>query len=174
MRFMRGRDRFPLLLVFCIVGTVGCSSVQTTLPTKGPIPQGDDGKILLRSRDAIIHGKTARYAPAPGIDAVIDWTNKDDYIVWEFEISHPGKFELLAMQGCDKASGGSQVEFTIGGKSYTETVQDSGSFHHFIGCVIGVYELAAEKHALTVKPLTKPGIAVMSLGQVALVPVREE
>ena len=50
------------------------------------------------------------------------------------------------------------------------TVQDTGGFQNFVERNIGDAELAVGTHTLSVKPLSKPGHAVMDLRQVTLKP----
>jgi len=71
-------------------------------------------------------------------------------------------------------SGGSEVEFSFGPHLLKMTVQDTGGFQNFVSRDIGMVELAEGRHTLAVKPITKPGLAVMDLRQVTLEPVREE
>ena len=49
-------------------------------------------------------------------------------------------------------------------------VQDTGGFQNFLERNVGIVELSSGPHVLTVKPLTKPGLAVMDLRQVTLKP----
>ena len=52
------------------------------------------------------------------------------------------------------------------------TVQDTGGFQNFVERDLGAIELSAGQHTRSVKPLTKPGQAVMDLRQVVLKPSR--
>ena len=142
----------------------------TTQPTTRPIAQSDDGSILLHAKDVIIHGATVRYEPQPNKNTVGYWTKKDDWISWDFTVSKPGRFDLIALQGCGKGSGGAEVDFTIDKQTLKMTVEDTGHFQNFIPRNLGQVELSKGPHTLSVKPLTKPGVAVMDLRQVTLKP----
>src|SRR5205085_12184118 len=107
-------------------------AVPSTQPTTKPISQSDDGSILLYAKDVIIHGATVRYEPQPNKNTVGYWTKKDDWISWDFTVNKPGKFELIALQGCGKGSGGAEVEFTIDKQTLKMTVEDTGHFQNFI------------------------------------------
>ena len=51
------------------------------------------------------------------------------------------------------------------------TVQDMGHFQNFVERNIGRVELKKGAHRLEVRPLTKPGVAVMDLRSVTLRPL---
>ena len=48
------------------------------------------------------------------------------------------------------------------------TVQETGHFQNFVARDIGEMQLPAGRFTLSVKPQTKPGVAVMDLRQVVL------
>ena len=81
-----------------------------------------------------------------------------------------GKFDVVILQGCGTGSGGSEVEFAVGDQKIKMTVQDTGGFQNFVERNIGSIELPAGPQTLSVKPITKPGLAVMDLRQVVLRP----
>lgn len=114
-----------------------------------------------------------RYEPQPKKNTIGYWTRKDDWVSWDFDVAHPGRFEVIALQGCGKGSGGSRVEFRVGDQILGMTVQDTGGFQNFVERKIGALRLTEGRHTLSVKPLTKPGLAVMDLRQVLLVPANE-
>jgi hypothetical protein len=144
-----------------------------TQPTTRPVRQSADRTVLLHARDVTIHGTVVRYEPNPHKNTIGYWAKKEDWVSWDFTVSKPGRFDVLALQGCGKGSGGAEVEFTFDDKpSLKMTVQDTGGFQNFVERHIGTIELSAGRHTLSVKPLTKPGQAVMDLRQVMLKPAR--
>jgi sucrose-6-phosphate hydrolase SacC (GH32 family) len=144
-----------------------------TQPTTRPIEQSADGTLRLHARDVTVHGTVVRYEPDPHKNTVGYWTKKEDWVSWDFAVSSGGTFEVLPLQGCGKGSGGADVEFTFDDKPPLKmTVQDTGGFQNFVERHIGTIELSAGQHTLSVKPLTKPGQAVMDLRQVMLKPSR--
>ena len=160
-------------IVFFFLASLSFAAPATqpsTLPAKGPIVQADDGTILLHARDVTIHGKTVRYEPDPHKNTVGYWTNKQDWVSWDFEVTHAGTFHVEILQGCGKGSGGADVEFTIDNQTLKTTVEDTGGFQNFVARDIGAVDLKAGKYTLNVKPITKPGLAVMDLRQVMLKP----
>ena len=156
----------PLCLLLASIG----AAPGTTRPTTRPVAQRDDGSILLHARDVTVHGTTVRYEPQPKKNTIGYWTRKDDWVSWTFDVTRAGKFDVIAMQGCGKGSGGAEVEFAVDDQRLQMTVRDTGGFQNFVERNIGTMELPAGTLTLTVKPLTKPGLAVMDLRQVLLTP----
>ncbi len=146
------------------------TSAPTSQPTTRPIAQAADGVILLHAKDVTIHGKTVRYEPQPTKNTIGYWTKMEDWVSWEFLVDRPGKFDLIAFQGCGKGSGGAEVEFVVDDRKLKMTVQDTGHFQNFIERNIGQVELKKGPHRLEVRPLTRPGVAVMDLRWVSLRP----
>lgn len=158
-----------------VLGTLLLSSLALgaadSQPATQPVRQADDGSILLHARDVTIHGRTVRYEPNPHKNTVGFWVRKEDWVSWDFDVAKPGKFDVLPLQGCGKGSGGAEVEFSIDEKQPLKmTVQETGGFQDFVERNIGAVELDAGRHTLSVRPLTKPGHAVMDLRQVTLKP----
>jgi hypothetical protein len=84
----------------------------------------------------------------------------------------PGKFRVEILQGCGTGSGGSEVEFTVGEQKLAMTVEETGGFQNFVRREIGALELAEPgRFTLAVKALKKPGVAVMDLREVRLIPM---
>jgi hypothetical protein len=133
----------------------------------------DDGHIDLHGRDAIVHGRMVRYEPDPQKNTVGYWTDPRDWVSWPFEVKQPGTYAVDILQGCGKGSGGSTVEFSVGPNQVLKvTVEDTGGFQNFVKRRIGEFKLEkADRYTLTVKPVNKPGQAVMDLRQVTLTPV---
>ena len=136
--------------------------------SKQLVAQAADGVITLHARDVSVHGANVRYEPKPEKNCVGYWTKSEDWVSWEFEVVKAGKFEVEALQGCGKGSGGAEVAFAVGEQVLTMSVEDTGGFQNFIPRKLGTLTLPAGKYTLTVKPKTKPGVAVMDLGQVTL------
>jgi hypothetical protein len=135
---------------------------------------GNDGRVTLHARDAIVHGRTLRYEPEPHKDTLGYWSDPSDWAAWDFEVAQPGTYAVEILQGCGKGSGGSRVEFAAAGQVLPVTVQDTGSFQNFVARRIGELRIdQAGRHTLTVKPTHKPGVAVMDLRAVTLTPVKK-
>ncbi len=166
-----------LLLMLAIVSIAmsavhGADTRPTTTPSTQPvtISQSADGTFLLHARDVRIHGTTVRYEPNPHKNTVGYWTRKEDWVSWDFNVATAGKFDVVILQGCGSGSGGSEVEFSVGDQKLKMSVKDTGGFQNFVERNIGTIELSAGPQTLQVRPITKPGLAVMDLRQVVLRP----
>lgn len=147
------------------------AKMMTPNPDYVPNPQADDGTITLPASQADVFGVMLRFEPLPHKNTLGYWVRPEDTASWEFQLTKPGSFTVEALQGCGTGSGGSEVEFAVGDQKVVMTVQDTGHFQNFVPRRIGTIELkTAGRHTLTVKPLKKPGVAVMDLRQVKLIP----
>jgi hypothetical protein len=130
--------------------------------------QAKDGTLRLDSSVAEVNGSMLRYEPLPQKNTLGYWTRVDDWCRWDIEITHPGEFEIELLQGCGKGSGGAEVEIAVAGHQFKHIVEDTGHFQNFVPRVVGTVRLAPGRHSLTVKPKTKPGVAIMDLRMVTL------
>ena len=104
----------------------------------------------------------------------VTWTRREDWVSWDFVVQEPGHVYVEVLQGCGKGSGGSEVIFELGDQKLPMTVQDTGGFQNFVARDIGQVGLEkAGRYTLSVKPKTKPGLAVMDLRSVTLKPKRQ-
>lgn len=149
------------------------AKMPTPNPDYKPNPQATDGTITLPGQWADVHGTMLRFEPLPHKNTLGFWVKKEDYATWEFTVNAPGTFAVEVVQGCGRGSGGSEVEVSVGESKFTFKVEDTGGFQAFKTREVG--KLTVEKagrQVLTVKPLTKPGAAVMDLQKVTLKPVK--
>jgi len=151
--------------------SVGASEMRPN-PDYVPNPQSADGIVILPARTAEVHGVMLRFEPLPHKNTLGYWVRADDWASWEFQLSKPGSFRLEILQGCGNGSGGSEVDFLVAGQPFPVTVQETGGFQNFVRREIGTVKFdQAARFTLTVKPRKKPGLAVMDLREVRLVPV---
>lgn len=129
------------------------------------------GDIRLLAKDARVHAETMRYEPQSNKNVLGYWIKPTDWADWEFEVPTAGQYEVEIQQGCGKGSGGANVAVEIGGQTLKFTVVETGHFQHMILRTIGTVQLPIGKSVLAVKPLSKPGPAVMDLRRVVLRPV---
>jgi arylsulfatase A len=127
-----------------------------------------DGSILLHSRDAAVRGEVLRYEPQPFKNTLGWWSKPTDYAEWSFEVAQPGTYEVDILQGCGTGHGGSKVDISVAGQVVPMTVLDTGGFQSFTNRTLGRVQLAAGPQVLTVKPVHKPGGAVMDLREMTL------
>ncbi len=135
--------------------------------------QRPDGSIHLLATNAVVHGKTIRYEPQPHKNTLGYWTKAEDWVSWDFKVTQPGKFAVLLTQSCGQGSGGSEVDFSIGEQVIRDVVPETGSFTTWTNRTIGTFTLErAGEFQITVKPVKKPGLAVMDLRAITLRPVK--
>lgn len=130
---------------------------------------GINGPVVLHARDAFVHGEVLRYEPQPFKNTLGWWTRTEDWVSWTFDLPSDGTYSLEILQGCGNGSGGSEVEFTVGDARIVTTVIETGGFQSFTNRALGRVDLKAGRQTLSVKPLKKPGVAVMDLREVKLV-----
>jgi len=153
------------------------NNVRAQWPTQNPdfknppVQAAADGTLRLHARDAFVHGRNLRYEPQPHKDTLGYWTLPEDWARWDFEVARAGRFRVEVLQGAGRGSGGAEVNFSVGDQTLKLTVEDTGNFQNFVVRALGEIKLPAGRHTLTVKPQTKPGVAVMDLREVKLVPV---
>lgn len=149
---------------------LGCAAALAA-DLKPANTQRPDGTIVLLATNAVTHGSTIRYEPQPHKNTIGFWTKADDWVSWDFAVTRPGSFEVQLTQSCGKGSGGSHVAFNLGDQTITDVVPETGSFTTWTNRVIGSFQLrTAGTYTITVKPLKKPGLAVMDLRAITLSP----
>jgi hypothetical protein len=131
------------------------------------------GRIVLHSSKAQTQGEKLQYEPKQEKNTLGYWVNPADWASWHFKVAQPGTYAIHIWQGCGAGSGGSEVEITCAGQSAKFTVEDTGGFQNFKEREVGKMTFdKAGPQALEVHALKKPGVAVMDLRQVILVPVK--
>jgi hypothetical protein len=112
-----------------------------------------------------------RYEPLPHKNTLGYWVRAADWASWELEVSHPGVFHAEALLGCGEGSGGSDVEIRIDGQRLQLTVPVTGGFQQFKPQSLGTIRIDKPgRHRVEVRPVSKPGLAVMDLRQLTLRP----
>jgi arylsulfatase A-like enzyme len=140
-------------------------------PDYVPNPQAQDGSILLPGKTADVHGVMLRFEPLPHKNTLGYWLRADDWASWDFQLTKPGEFRVEIVQGCGTGSGGSEVELAVGEQKLLVTVEETGGFQNWRRREIGSLRIDQPgRYSLTVKPLNKPGVAVMDLQEVKLIP----
>jgi hypothetical protein len=129
---------------------------------------GPNALIFLEARDAQVQAKKLKYEDPPQKDTLGFWVDPADTASWKFPVAQAGKYRVTVLQGCGKGSGGSTVALEAGAAKVEFTVEETGHFQRFVPREVGVLELAAGEHTLTVRPVKKKGAAVMDLRRVTL------
>lgn len=138
-----------------------------------PNPQGEDRIVVLPAKSATVHGTMLRYEPLPHKETLGFWVKEQDWAEWDFTLREPGRYQVEILQGCGPGSGGSTVEMRLDGQVVGFTVEETRHFQDFKPRVVGEFHLSEPgRKTLQFVPTRKPGVAVMDLRQVRLLPVK--
>ncbi len=131
---------------------------------------GKDGTLFLDGPLAEIHGHPLLYETPPHKNTIGYWTKIEDYPSWDIQLAQPGAYKVLVRYGCGKDSGGSAIDFSAGGVTIPWTVEETGGFQTWRDLELGTMSLPAGRHSFTVKVKSKPGVAVMDIPWIKLIP----
>ncbi|GMV35954.1 MAG: hypothetical protein AMXMBFR61_04620 [Fimbriimonadales bacterium] len=136
-----------------------------------PILQRPSGVVTLRAAEAEILGDTARYEKGDGKDNIGFWTSEKDSVRWAFELRRPGRYTVDVLYACEDGSAGSEFEVRVGTAAVRGRVAGTGGWAAFRTLTLGELELRTPGTlTLEVRPLSKPGAAVLNLQLVRLSP----
>lgn len=142
-------------------------------PDYVPNPQSEDGSVTLPARTARVHGTQLRYEPLPHKNTLGYWVRAEDWASWEFTLKKPGTFAVEVLQGCGKGQGGSVVEVSVGERTLTFSVEDTGHFQDFKARILGDVKLDKPgRYTLAVKPKRKAHAAILDLRSITLQPIK--
>jgi len=136
--------------------------------------QAANDSLTLPANLAEVHGSMLRYEPPPNKNTLGYWTRAEDWASWDMKLERAGDFRVVLRHGCGNGSGGSEVEISVGGKTLTFTVKETGGFQNWVEAEIGEVNLPAGRHTLAIRPKTKKGAAVMDVQNVLLRPVSRQ
>ncbi len=173
----------PALLVAAVMSCAPAAKAPTvpthhaTAPRAAPPPEAGP-PIELHAKQATVHGRNARYEVGGGKDNIGFWTNVNDWVSWDFYLPQAGTYLVEITYACARDSGGStyRVEFKPKGArapvaELSGTIPATGSWTAFVTERLGVVELGPPgPYFASVKPLTKPHLAVMNLKAITLRP----
>lgn len=141
---------------------------------------------MLPARDGEPQGKIRRSSPAPNCSYFVNWTSKDDRMVWRIDVHTTGRYEVSIDYTCPDADAGSQVELsflesrlqggvTPGWDPPLYTNQDTlprphgeSQMKEFRTLKLGEIELKKGEGPLTLRALDTPGKSVMDVRRVTL------
>jgi alpha-L-fucosidase len=138
------------------------------------LKQRTDGGLTLLASDGDVHGSNARLEKKgqnpPNIGY---WTNAKDTVTWDATLQQGGSFSVELEYSLAPNSAGSVIEIEFGKDKRIEVPLQAGKdFLDFRTAEVGRVELPAGEIRVMVRPLKKPGVAVMDLRKVELKPVR--
>jgi alpha-L-fucosidase len=135
------------------------------------IMPGPGGVINLLAEDAVLDGQTIKLEGSN----LGYWMNQNDMAHWAITVPQGGVRTYLATidYSCENGSGGSEIEILVDGKSsgVKGTIAQTGSWQNYNKYTLtGTLNLSSGQHEVKIKPLTKPGLAVMNLKAITLKP----
>ena len=164
------RGRFATGMIR-IAAMIAVSSMGLAADLRPANVQKSDGSIVLLATNAVVHGQNIRYEPPVHKNTIGYWTRADDWVSWDFQVNTPGQFDVMLTQSCGQGSGGSEVAIRVGEQVIKDLVPDTGSFTSWTNRVIGTFSFQKPgAYTVEVKPLKKPGLAVMDLRAITLTP----
>lgn len=153
-----------------------------------PVPVGyrEFPITMLPARDAEPHGNVKRSDDAPNCSYFVNWTGKDDRMVWLVDVHTAGTYEASIDYTCPMDDAGSTVELSFkdahlagkvepGWDPPLNTNQDTlprpngeSQMKEFRTLTLGEITLPAGKAPLTLRALRIPGKSVMDVRRVTL------
>lgn len=135
--------------------------------------QEDDGTFTLAAGDANLKDGIALSA---GPKAYLhSWMKQESAVQWNMNVKQPGKYKVILQYACTNESAGSVIQVVAGKTTLKGTVKSTDdSWGAFKDWEIGVVNLPAKgPQSIQINALTKPGLGVMNLRNVRLVPVKK-
>jgi len=137
------------------------------------IRQAPDGRIVLRARDADIHGKTPRYEVGGGKDNIGYWSDPKDSVSWTFRATAPGEFEVAVAYSCAAGAGGSEYVVSVAKQTLAGKSKETGAWNKFATESLGRVKLPkAGPYTLRVQPKARPKWQVIGLKSIVLRPAK--
>ncbi|QDT73250.1 arylsulfatase [Lacipirellula limnantheis] len=153
-----------------------------------PIPVGyrEFPITMLPARDGEPEGAVRRSSSAPNCSYFVNWTSKDDRMVWLLDVHATGRYEVAIDYTCPETDAGSLVELSFRDKRITGRVspgwnpplftnQDTlprppaeSQMKEFRPLKLGVIILEKGQAPLTLRALEIPGESVMDVRRVTL------
>ena len=137
--------------------------------TSMTIRQADDGSVALKASDATPQGNQLQYESDK--DCLGFWSDQNDWASWNFKVTKPGTFDVEIALACEKDVGGSEYVVAVADQQLKGKVEDTGSWTAFKTGILGTLSInKAGKYTLSIKAVSKPGMAVMNLRSIVLKP----
>ena len=137
------------------------------------LTQAADGNVHLPAGEAVIHGETARCQTTDGHENIGYWTDKNNWVSWDFRVTTPGKFDVEISLACNADTPDSEYAVTVAEQTLQGKVESTGDWNKYVTRTLGTIALSkAGRYTLSVKPTAMPHSAVMNLESVTLKPVK--
>ena len=154
-----------------------------------PIPVGyrEFPITMLPARDGEPRGKVKRSGSAPNCSYFVNWTTKDDQMIWLLDVHTTGRYDVVIDYTCPEVDAGSLVELNFQNSRLTgrvtpgwnpplNTNQDTlprpageSQMKDFRPLKLGEMNLTKGQGPLTLQALEIPGKSVMDVRRVTLI-----
>ena len=138
-----------------------------------PLRPAQDGLLTLNAMDATVNGSEARLEGSGSNANIGYWTNKDDYVTWEFELPAKGNYNVLLEYASVQAAHLAKIEVEVnGGSKIGYELPATGGWGVYKSVRVGAFGFpAGGKYTLTVRPVEMKNGFVMNLRRIVLSPV---
>lgn len=135
-----------------------------------------DGSFVLKALDAEMGGTTVAVEGDNSQGNIGYWTKQEDTVSWNISVpaGRAGEYKASLLYSCEPGSEGSTFVLEVNGvaSGVTGTVPKTNGWADYQTLTLsGTLNLPSGKSVVRIKPLTKPGLAVMNLRQMVLTPV---
>jgi hypothetical protein len=164
-----------MVVVAVAVGLGGLGGLLRAADEAKPptvVKQKEDGGLTLLAIDASVHGRKAKLEKKGANPHNIGyWTDVKDTVTWEATLEKGGTFGVALEYSLAPNSKGAVIAIELGKAKPIEVPLEAGKdFLDFKTVDLGKVELPAGAMTVTVRPLKKPGVAVMDLRRIELKP----
>jgi alpha-L-fucosidase len=155
------------------VNTVVVIEIEGT-PNVEPVvvEQQKNGIVNLEYIEAITRGKTVKRFNRKGGFHISKWTNPEDTIIWHFNITKPGLFEMKITYSAIEEWQGREYIVSIGPILLTSRVENTGDWYEYKTFKIGTINLQdSGKYIIMIKPKSSSKNYLMYFKSIQLIPV---
>ena len=145
---------------------------------------------MLPARDGEPHGEVKRSSGAPNCSYFVNWTNKDDSMVWLVDVHNAGRYEVTIDYTCKQPDTGATIELSFQDARLTGKVEPAwdpplytnqdtlprpageSRMKDFHTLKLGEITLPAGRGPLILRAIDIPGQSVMDVRRVTLTLLR--
>ncbi|MCB1202919.1 MAG: hypothetical protein KDN18_01570 [Verrucomicrobiae bacterium] len=142
-------------------------------PESEPHGQSIDGTVQLDAKSATTYAEALRYEPKPEKNCLGFWKLEEDWAEWVFDVSVPGKFEVVLHYGSGAGDVGNRAAILLNEHTLEFDIADTGGFQNWKELKLGTVELNTKGvNKLAIVPVALKGKALMDVQKVMLHPVK--
>ncbi len=134
-----------------------------------------DGSLMLHANLAVLHGRDIRVERENVEGGNIGyWTHPRASVTWPCVTVKPGTYRVLLRYACEKGSEGTTFQVAVGAATLKGKIaKPTGSWTDYQTLDVGTVKVEQGGAVdVSVKPIRKPGQAVMNLRHLKLVPAK--